>query len=192
MIYQRKAPQRILNSLCVETFDAGLLENLGALLVDEMHVSSEEILRRNWQAIHAVNSGELDTEIDAILKWFGTRGITTMYVSSKQEIDAARDGRVLVIRLDNPTHDDLLDLQLGLWMFAAEGKKSSNLVWRTWRDGVYFNDSLQFVILRDAEESGTTTIAGPPGLIAVVKDSADHGLYAWSDGPVPREKSDEG
>lgn len=187
MSYRRKAPERIQRSICMETFDAEFLMQLRALFHDEMHLSHEEIQRRSWKAIHADNSGELDSEKDAILEWFSAHGITTMYASSKQEIDSAQYERVLVVRLDDPTHDDLLDLQLGLWMFETPDKVGEDfgLAWTTWRDGLYFSRPLQFAILRDADGYGSTTIAGPPDLIEAVKASATHDLYLWADGPLP-------
>jgi len=189
MRYQRTTPERIQRSLRMEVFDANFLEELRTLLHDETHFSFEEIQRRNWKAIHADNGGELDTEMDAILNWFTAQGITTMYASSKQEIDAAHDGRVLVVYLEAPNDDDLLDLQLGLWMFHTADKSDEDfgLAWTTWRDGLYFSKPLQFAILREADGYGSTTIAGPSGLIDAVKASANHGLYLWMDGPLPLE-----
>ncbi|MEJ8859978.1 hypothetical protein WKW79_35900 [Variovorax robiniae] len=184
LMYQRKTPQRIRESLCEAIFDRDFINQLRSLFYDETHLSLNEIHRRKWISVHALNSGEIDTERDALIGWWRERNIPTIYATSKQAIDNAPNNNLLVVRLENPSSDDLLDLQLGLWMFPPAGAPPFRYEWDTWRDGLYFSVPLQFAILREVDFYGATTISGPPDLIERVKLSATHGDYFWSDGPL--------
>ncbi|MDM0046629.1 hypothetical protein QTH91_19220 [Variovorax dokdonensis] len=184
----RPTPERIQESLCIEQFDAAFVRQLAALFDDAEHLSEMAIEREQWVAVYSENAGQLDGEIDGILEWLRDNQITRIYATSKHEMDMSIDGKLLIVRLQEPNRLDFVDLQLGLWMFAA-GTSSPQLEWDTWRNGLYFSNPIKFAILRTADGLGSTTIAGPPELIAAVKANAHHGLYEWIDGVLPPDIS---
>lgn len=169
---------------CLERYPLGeeTIRQLLNLHEDSFNFNPTAIAQHGWTAIDAEESGGiLDDERDLIVEFAHSIGVNTLYATSKHELDQAENGRVLLARIPNFTVDDLFSLEMGGWGIGEwiEILKSRNLLWDSWREGIYFTLPLRFAVIRLVDGYGHTTIAGPVELTNMVKSRSHHGLYEW-------------
>jgi hypothetical protein len=179
------ANKQIQQSFAMENFTAEFFSEITALVVDDVHLNEAEIYRRNWVAIYSDNNdGYLDTEREVLIEWWAQQGIDYIYSTSRKHLIESTNDQVLVMKLANLTSLILCQIESGMWMFGEIPELAQARI-ADWHADIWFSRPLRFIILFEHGGYGTTTVAGPPELIEIIKTSTTHGLYEWKDGVVP-------
>ena len=179
------ADKVIQNSFVMEPFDSEFLSELQAVVVDDVHLDTAEVAKRNWIAIHAYDSsGQLDTELEILLDWRFRESITTVFASSLKHITNSNEAGTLVMKLNNVTSPILAEISAGLWMFGEIPKLAQQRI-EDWRADIWFSYPLKFIVLAEHDGYGMISIAGPAELIEKIKTETKHGLFEWRNGVVP-------
>ena len=159
---------------CLERYPLGnaMIHELINLHEDGFNFNSHTIAKRGWVAIDApYNGGELFDEKKLIVDYANSIGINTLYATSKDELDRAENGCVLLARIPQFSEEDILALQLGWWCVGdwIHKLQAKKLMWDSWRESILFTIPLRFSVIRLIDGYGHTTIAGEPELIEMIK-----------------------
>lgn len=163
-------------------------ESLSKLLIDEVHMSSKVLDELGWLAIHAENSGELDSETEALAQYCSSMRAKYFCVTTKNEIkkSAAGDG-LRALRLTAFDARYFRAVQDGIINSTqpADPRDAILAADITFGSSISFDNPLTFVMLRERDGYGWTTIAGSLKFVEFIKSRSTHGLYRWMDGPLP-------
>jgi len=170
------------------SFDDYGIDVIRRMLIDEVHLSSEILGTLNWNAIHADNSGELDTENMVLCDFCNeTKSNSFISCSAKDILNKNQSDRIGVVFLEDITLENISALQNGLASTnlpqLENSKKISYEI--SFDSSVSFTYPLNFILLRERDGYGWSTIAGPEYLIDRVRKISNHGLYEWFDGVLP-------
>lgn len=156
---------------------------------DAIHLDSNAVKSIGWESIHAENDGHLEDDEKMVLaKHFNRVRSTEFYATTLELIQKAEErGSFRSLVLKKIDVQALTALQEGIISAtqpaAPEDANLSADI--TFYASTSFDRPLSFVILREAEGYGWTTIAGMPSLINAIKSRSRHGLYRWRDGVLP-------
>lgn len=162
---------------------------LRRLHIDALHLDEKQVEALGWVAIHAENDGQLELEeMELLAGYCKENQATTFYASSWKEICKGDIcGNYRAVQISQISTEYLAALQGGINFVKQPNKKEDAdlSASKTFYASTSFNKPMNFVLLREAEGYGWTTLAGEPNLIEMFKSRPQHKLYLWRDGVLP-------
>ncbi|MFT3759171.1 hypothetical protein [Thauera sp.] len=179
-----RAISTILNSFFLEKLPPDLIDQMINLVTDDLSFNLVEVERQSWKAIISDNnSGELNTEAEALIHWWRQKKISPIYATSLKRKKMGKTGPVVTMRLSDPDFWIFNQIQFGSWMFDKDLSDLGRQRISDWREDMYFSYPLSFIVLSVYDGYGGTAIAGPPELVDRVleasRDSSEKGPIHW-------------